>query len=278
MRTNAAVALVLFAGMSAQAAAQIVTPAPAPKPKEEYTPPPPPAPRPAARPAAEPAQPEFDPSTVEFEPIYTRTDDGEIVPVHPVVEVAAIMNNPLVDEDIRIVIDELIKERQSRAETIIRSNPRDAVAFGAGVVDRMDFANRATVEEVAAVAQNLQMGDGVIVDLAKQGVLTDQARMMSLHIWQDYNQAKTAALAEKYAEAEDPNALLNEQSRFLMNVSMQEIAQAFDRVARSALGELDSPEAEAALKLDGIEFRREAAAILGRLDDDRLDEVMHAGA
>ena len=58
----------------------------------------------------------------------------------------------------------------------------------------MDFADRETVNEVARVAQELQMGDGIIADLANQGLLTDQARMMSVHIWQNYNQAVTASV------------------------------------------------------------------------------------
>lgn len=277
MRTNAAVALVVLAGFSASAAAQMVTPPPAPKPKEEYTPPPErqtPTPPPTTRTTTTTAEPAFDPTTVEFEPIFTRNEDGTIEGPDRLVEAAAIMNNPLVDEEIRPLIEELIDERRARAVTVVTNSPREAIEFAQGVVDRMDFADRETVNEVARVAQELQMGDGIIADLANQGLLTDQARMMSVHIWQNYNQAVTASLAEQYGDSDDPNALLNAQSRFLMNVSMEEIGAAFDCVARGALERLDSPEAEAALKLEGTEFRREAGAILSRLSDERLAEVM----
>ncbi len=277
MRTKAAVALLVLAGVSFEAVAQVVTPPPAPKPKEEYVPPserpaPAPPPRPTTQPA-QPAQPQFDPTTVEFEPIYTRAEDGTIIVPEGSVEVAAIMNNPLIDDDIKFVIEELLKERETRAEGVVTENAREAIEYALGVVDRMDFGDQSTVQDVARVAQELQMGDGAIADLSNQGVLTDQARAMSVHIWQDYNQAMTASLAERFAEAEDQNALLNAQSRFLMGVSMEEIGLAFDRVARRALGQLDSPEAGEALGLAGTEFRAAAGAILDRLSDERLAEV-----
>lgn len=277
MRTNAAIALVLLAGLSADAVAQVVTPPPAPKPKEEYTPPaerPAPPPRPS-RPEQQTqnAEPAFDPTTVEFEPIYTTAEDGTITGPEGVVEVAAVMNNPLVDEDIKIVIEELLAERREQAEQVVIANPREAIEFASGVIDRMDFADRATVEAVASVAQELQMGEGVIADLANQGVLTEKARLMSVHIWQDYNKAVTASLTARLGDSEEPNALLNAQSRFLMNVSMEEIAFAFDRVARRALERLDSEAASDALELEGTEFRRAAGEVLGELSDERLDEV-----
>ncbi|MEO1583445.1 MAG: hypothetical protein AAFR96_02600 [Planctomycetota bacterium] len=272
MRPNVAAACVLFAGLSGQAAAQVVTPPPAPKPKEEYTPPPPPAPRPAAQPRE--VEPAFDPSTVEFDPIYTRDDEGTIVGPEGNVEVAAVLNNPLVAEDVRPIIEELLKERDAQAEEIVIREPRAAIEYAGGVVDRMDFAERATIEAVSTVAQALQLGDGVIVDLANQGLLSEQGRIMSVHIWQDYNKAVTAELAATFPDSEEPNALLNAQSRYLMNTSMQEIGLAFDRVARRALARLDSPEAEAALAIEGDGFRAEAGSVLGRLSDERLAEVM----
>lgn len=271
-RTNA-LALVLLAGVSFDAAAQMVTPPPAPKPKEEYTPPPQREPvRPTTRPA-EPAEPAFDPTTVEFEPIYTRDADGNIVAPEGAVEFAAIRNNPLIGDDISFLIEELLVERNARAESIVIGSSREAIELAMGIVDQMDFGDRTTVEEVARVAQELQIGAGAIADLVNQGVLTDQARAMSVHIWQDFNQAMTAELAAKFEDAEEPNALLNAQSRYLMGASMQEIDLAFDRVARRALEQLDNPEAKAALELEGVEFRRAAGAILDRLSDERLEEV-----
>lgn len=275
MRTNAALALVVLAGITVDAAAQMVTPPPAPKPKEEYIPPserqtPPPT---RAIQPAQAAEPAFDPSTVEFEPIYTRAEDGTVVAPAGAIEVAAIMNNPLIDEDIRFVIEELLKERQARAEAVVIASPREAIELALGVVDTMDFADRSTVENVARVAQELQLGGGVIADLMSQGVLTEQARAMSVHIWQDYNRAVTAELAEKFADSEEPNALLNAQSRFLMGASMQEIELAFDRVARRAMMKLENAEARQALNLEGQSFRRAAGAVLGRLSDERLQEV-----
>lgn len=277
MRTTAALALVVAAGVTFDAAAQMVTPPPAAKPKEEYTPPPPP-PEPAARPVtttepAEPAEPAFDPSTVEFEPIYTRDADGRVVPPAGVVEVAAILNNPLIGDDIRIVIDELLKERERRAETVVIGSPREAIEVALGVVDTMDFAERSTVENIARVAQELQMGGGVIADMLNQGVLTDQARAMSIYIWQDYNEAMTAQLAADFAESEEANALLNAQSRFLMGASMEEVEFAFDRVARRALMRLETAEAKEALNLDGDAFRAAAGEVLDALSDEQLDEV-----
>ncbi|MEL6499411.1 MAG: hypothetical protein AAFZ67_00425 [Planctomycetota bacterium] len=273
MRTSAALAVVLAAGVSASAVAQMVTPAPPPKPEEEYTPPPQREPvRPVARPA-EPAEPAFDPTTVEFEPIFSTGDDGTIVHPEGAVEYAAIRNNPLIDDDVRFLIDELLIERDAKAEAVVIGSPREAIELGLGIVETMDFGDRTTVENIARVAQELQMGGGAIADLANQGVLTDQARAMSVHIWQTYNQAVTAELTARFEGSEEPNALLNAQSRYLMGASMQEIDLAFDRVARRALERLDNPEAGTALNLEGVEFRRVAAAILDRLSDERLAKV-----
>lgn len=274
MRSNAAVTLVLLAGFASGVAAQVVTPPPAAKPKEEYTPPATtPAPPPSRPTATRPAEEQFDPSTVEYEPIYTRNDDGTITGPEGLAEVAAITNNPLVDEDVKIIIDELLADRAKRAEQVVISNPNEAIEYAAGVVDRMDIGDRPTIEAVARVAQELQMGDGVIADLANQGLLTQKARDMSLHIWRDYDQAFSTSLAMIYADDENPNAMFNARSRFLMNASMHEVGEAFDRVARRALESLGNSDAQAALAMDGTEFRREAAAVLGGLDEAKLAEV-----
>ncbi len=282
MQRTHALALVVLAGVGFDAAAQMVTPAPAPKPKEEYVPPAQREPaRPAARPAqptqptTQPAEPAFDPSTVEFEPIYTLDADGTIVPPEGAVEIAAIMNNPLIDEEVRFLIEELLKEREQQAEALVIANPREAIELGGGIIETMDFGDRTTVEQIARVAQELQLGGGAIADLMNLGVLTEQSRAMSVHIWQDYNHAVTAELAARHEGSEEPNALLNAQSRFLMGASMQEVELAFDRVARRALERLETNEARQALNLEGQRFRRAAAEVLSDLSDEQLAEVFN---
>lgn len=275
MRSTNALALALSAGLSFGAAAQMVTPPPPPTPEEEYTPPAErerPAPPPVTR-AAEPAEPAFDPSTVEFEPIFGRDENGKIIHPTDAIEVVAIRNNPLIGDDIRFVIDELLIERGKRAETVVIGAPREAIEVALGIIDTMDFGDRSTVENVARVATELQLDGGVIADLAKQGVLTEQARLMSVHMWQDYNRAVNIELAETFADSEEPNALLNAQSRYLMGASMQEIQLAFGRVARRALMQLETAEAKEALNLEGQAFREAAGEILSQLDDERLAEV-----
>jgi hypothetical protein len=253
--------------LAMETAGQVVTPPPAPRPKEVYTPPPPPPPPPA-----------FDPTTVDFEPIYGRDEDGSLVlPARPA-EIAAVLANPLLPEDIRPVVEALLAERNKQLEVLIVQNPREALTYAGGAMDRLDVSNQDSLSAAAEIAQKLSPRVGPIKYLSDQGVITPEMQAMSLHIWQDLYQTVLADLTKQAEGSSDTNELLNLQSRFLMNVSLAETGEAFDRLARQALQVLDNPEAAAALELSGLAFRQEAGAILSRLSDERLNEVLALAA
>lgn len=274
MRSTTGVAAVVMTVLAGQAAAQVVTPPPAPRVREEYIPPSErPAPEPAPRPAEPVQAPKFDPAAVEFERIYTLAEDGTLVLPEGPAEIAAIKANPLIPEDLWPVIDAMFQDRAAQMDTIVANAPRAAVKFAAGAIDRLEIGNQDSLREAAEISQALAPREGPIQVLASAGVITDEMRDMSSHIWQDLYQTVLKDIQRRAESGEAGASALDLQSRFLMNVSLQEAGAAFDRVARAALALLDSPEAVKALTLDGAEFRAEAGAILGRLSDERLAEV-----
>ncbi|MEM9166949.1 MAG: hypothetical protein AAGB48_07965 [Planctomycetota bacterium] len=273
-RASVAVALALAAGSGS---GQIVTPAPPPQPEPNYTPiadrPPPPI-RQAAAPA-EPAEPAFDPSTVEFEPIY-RVENGALIRPEEGGELASLKANPLIPDDLRPVIDALLEDRVRAMYNVIIVNPREAVRLAQGEARTIDVGDRASLEAVAQLAREFGPQGGAITTMLQQGVITDDMAQMSRHIWQDYSQAASASIMERFRDAEDPNDQLREQARFLMNESLTGAYNAIETVFRQVLGGLGTPDAAEALALEGDAFLEAAGNLLSERSDEELTELFRA--
>ncbi|MGP1273337.1 MAG: hypothetical protein ACTS22_08375 [Phycisphaerales bacterium] len=264
----AVIAAGVAAGLAVGSAhGQLVTPPPPARPVETYTPPPPPP----------PPEPVFDPSAIEFTPIYTRDADGKIVGPDGPPEIASLRNNPLIPEDLWPVVEALLEERAARYDLRVVQNPRLAVRLAAGETEEFDVSDTTTIERISELARALGPEAGPVREIAMQGVITEDMSQMSMYIWRDYSQAQIAEFVMSTRDSEDENAALNLQSRFLLRVSMAEALEAFDRVARRALEAEGSDEAKRIVALQGEAFRAAAVEYLGAMDDDTLRDTLTAG-
>ncbi|MEM8758676.1 MAG: hypothetical protein AAGF47_12965, partial [Planctomycetota bacterium] len=257
------------------------TPPPPPRPADEFTPRPQPA-RPAqptrAPQPTRPAEPAFDPTSVEFQPIYITNDDGTIAPPPGISELAAMRSNPLISDDLWPVLEVLLEERYADFNTRVINNPRRAVRIAAGEADNIDVGDRESLQGIAELSGPFDPQGGPITYLANQGVLDENMATMSRHIWRDYSNAMNVQIMEIAGDSDDQNEQLNMQARFLFSEGLGETYAAIDRVFRVVLMDLDSPEAKDAMRLTGGAFRKAAAAVLEDKSDDELAELFTAAA
>ncbi len=273
------VAITIGAGMALSADAQTTLPPPPERPAlPEYVPP---AKR--ERPQANPGQarqnqaaPKFDPTTVEFEPIWHALDDGTIVGPDGYYEVAALKNNPLIDEDLWSFIEVLLEDRHKEMELVAQAHPRECVVAVTTAITQFDVRDESSRIPLANVSLALNQPGGVIGYLAEQGIISPEMSTMSHHIAMDYTRNTMAGIEASLPEGTEPLVIVNHQSKFLVRQGLAEPLMAFGRLARRAIESDPSlvENAEELLALEGDAFVDASAAALAHLSDEELKAVI----
>lgn len=269
------VALLLAAGLAPLASAQTLLPPPPARPERPEYVPPSQRPAPAAQPA-QPARPAFDPTTVQFTPIWTAGDDGSIRGPGEYYEIAAIRNNPLVDADVMDIIDALLEDRAREMELVALSNARVCVDALTTVIPGFDVSDESTRTPLGVVATALAQPGGLVGYLAEQGLLSPEMTQMSNFIGMNYTQALLAEVLTSAPEGASQDQITTLQSQFLIRHGLSEPLLGLGRLARRAI-EADPSlvqNPDELLALDGDAFVDAAAYALAHLADDELKHVL----
>lgn len=256
---------------AAPAAAQLTIPPSAPRPERpEYVPL-----SERQQQSANPGRPAFDPSSIDFKPIYTIADDGSII--HPAehYEIAAVRNNPLVDEELWEFIEVLLEEREEELAIIAHQYPNQAIQAITSLIPNFDITKESTRVELAEVTSVLTQPTGLIPWLAEQGILTQEMVAMSQHIATDYTQATMQHITANAPEGASADDITSLQARFLVKSGIAEALYAFGRLAREVIENnpeiVDNP--DELLAKQGREFVDAAAYALKPVDDEKLNTL-----
>ncbi|HED53036.1 MAG TPA: hypothetical protein ENJ00_02390 [Phycisphaerales bacterium] len=255
--------LVVSVGLAGAVGAQVTLPPPAPRPEmPEYVPP-------SQR--VDEEEPAFDPSSVEFDPIWTLDEDGKVVGPDGLAEIAALRHNPLITEDLFPIIETILEDRAKEMDTKVFVYPRKAIDALTGAIDNFDVRKEDTRNVMGEIANSLNVSEGLVSWLRDQGLITEEMSMVSFNIMQDYTKRTMDQIAASMPDA-DQLDLISHQSRFLVRLGLQEPLSAFGRLSRKVL-ELHPDVVENAaelLELKGRDFLDEVAKALKPLDDDQL--------
>lgn len=275
--------LTIIAGTAMHAGAQSALPPPPPRPAlPEYVPLSERPQRPAApqeqapQPQQAQAEPAFDPTTVDFDPIWTAGADGAIVGPDTYPELAAIENNPLIDEDQRDFVEALIEVREAEMELVAQAHPRVCIDAVTKAIPNFDVSIEATRVPLGDVAVKLNQPQGLIDTLAEQGVLSPEMASMSHYIAMDYTRSTLESIPATLPEAASKDKITSAQSRVLIRQGLSEPLAAFGRLARRAI-EADPSLVENAdqlLTIEGEAFIEAAAYALAPLPEDRLQAAI----
>lgn len=269
------VALTIGAAASLHAGAQSTLPPPPKRPSlPEYVPPAKRERAPANTNQARPnnTAPKFDPTKVEFTPIWKRLDDGTVVGSDDYYEIAAIKNNPLVDEDLWSFIEVLLEDRQKEMEFVAQAHPRECVKALTTAIANFDINDQASQRVVGEIAMALNQPGGFIGYLVEQGMISQEMGTMSHHIASDYTTNMINGISENAPEGATNDDITNLQSKFLLRHGLSEQLEAFGRLARRAIESNPSlvENANDILALEGNEFLNAVAAALAPLSDEEL--------
>lgn len=275
---TALLALALASGSAQSASAQaVLPPPPARPPLPEYVPPSqrPQRPAPAAQ-QTQPAKSSFDPSTVEFAPIWTMGSDGSIQGPQEHYELAAIRSNPLLTEDVWDFVEALLVEREREMELVAQAHPRQCIDAVTTVIPGFDIMDESTRSPLSDIAIALNQPGGLIGYLSEQGLLTPEMTQMSHYIAMDYTQGVMNGIKASQPEGTPDSTVTTLQSRFLVRQGLAEPLRGFGRLARRAI-EADPSlvtNADDLLALEGDAFIDAAAAALAPLPDEDLKRVL----
>lgn len=266
-----ALALATTAGT---AAGQLTLPPAGPRPERpEYIPPAERQQRAAQQQAA--AKSNFDPSTVEFEPIYTVAEDGSIIEPVEHYEIAALRNNPLIDEELWEFIDVLLEEREEEMEVVVHVYPRECIEAVTTVIPNFDVRDESTRIPLGDITNAINQPSGLIAWLGEQGILTEDIQQMTHYISTDYTQAIMGYLKESAPEDFEELEVVNLQAHFLVRQGLAEPLRGFGRLARRVVEShpelVENP--EELLKLKGDKFVDAVAKALAPLEDVVLTQL-----
>lgn len=274
---TALLALALSAGTIPSASAQtVLPPPPARPPLPEYVPPSQRPQRPAQAQPTQPAKSSFDPSTVEFTPIWTMGSDGSIQGPREHYELAAIRSNPLVTEDVWDFVEALLEERDREMELVAQAHPRQCIDAVTTVIPGFDIMDESTRSPLSDIAIALNQPGGLIGYLSEQGLLTPEMTQMSHYIAMDYTQNVMNGIKASQPEGTPDSTVTTLQSRFLVRQGLAEPLRGFGRLARRAIEADPSLVTNAGelLAIEGDAFIDAAAAALAPLSDEDLKRVL----
>lgn len=262
------------AAIPSAAAQSTLPPPPKRPPLPEYVPPTQ-RERPNANPNANPTQPKFDPSKVEFEPIWTVNDDGSVTGPDEFYEVAALRNNPLIDEDLWSFIEVLLEDRNKEMEFVALAHPRVCVDALTHVIEEFDVNDAPTRTALGDVAQALNQPGGFIGYLVEQGMITQDMGVMSQYIASEYTLKVMQGIKADMPDASQDD-VTSVQSQFLITQGLLEPLMGFGRLARRAIEAnpdlVDNADQILALKDDA--FNKAAAEALAPLSNEELKKVL----
>ncbi len=271
-------ALSIGAGTTLGASAQSTLPPPPKRPAlPEYVPP---SERPQTQaPAAQNPRtnvPKFDPSTVEFEPIWHTADDGSIVGPDEYYELAALRANPMIESDQWEFIEVLLEDRYREMELVAQAHPRACVDAVTTVIRDFDITDESTRVPLGDVAMVLNQPGGIIGYLSEQGVISEEMSIMTHHIAMDYTRNMMAGIAQAQPEGSNNDDITSAQSRFLMRQGLAEPLMGFGRLARHAIESNPSlvENADEILAKQDDEFVEAAGWALAPLSDEELQRVI----
>lgn len=263
--------IIALAAAAGTTSAQLTLPPTAPKPERpEYVPP---SERVQQRPET-PAN-QFNPASVEYERIYTVNDDGTITGPVKNFEVAALENNPLIDEELWEFLDIILEERREEMEVVAHKYPRECIDAITTLIPNFDVEDEATRTALADVTTSLTQPSGLVAWVQSQGVLTDEMVQMSQFISNEYTQSKMASIRSTASKDLTELELVSLQARFLVRSGIAEPIRGFGRLARFVIENnpgLVENENEV-LALQGNEFIDAAAKALSPIEDDKLVQL-----
>jgi hypothetical protein len=224
---------------------------------------------------ATPPKSTFDPSSVEFEPVYTTADDGTITGPIEHYEIAALRNNPLIDEDLWEFLDLLLEDRAQEMEVVTHVYPRQCIDAVTTVIPAFDVRDESTRTPLGDITNVINQPMGLIAWLDTQGVITEDMQMMSHHIATDYTQVMMADIKANAPDGLEELEIVNLQAHFLVRQGLAEPLRGFGRLARRVIEA--HPEVvknpNELLVLKGDKFVDEAAKALAPLEDIVLTQL-----
>lgn len=263
--------IIALAAAAGTTTAQLTLPPTAPKPERpEYIPP-----SERVQQPPEAATNQFDPTSVDFTPIYTINDDGTIT--DPVVqyEIASLKNNPLIDEELWEFLDVILDERREEMEFVAHQYPRQCIDAITTLIPSFDIEIEATRTALATVTSSLTQPSGLIAWVQSQGVLTDEMVQLSQFIVSDYTQAKMMNIKANAPEDATEFDVVNLQARFLVRGGISEPLRGFGRLARFVIennpGLIENEDDVLALR--GDEFLDAVAKALSPIEDEKLEQL-----
>lgn len=272
------IALTITAGSALGASAQSTLPPPPKRPPlPDYVPP---SERPQVKPpvAQNPRAnlPKFDPSSIEYEPIWHTTDDGTVVGPSEYYELAALKANPMIDKDQWEFIEVLLEDRNREMELVAQAHPRACVDAVTTVIRDFDITDESTRVPLGDIALVLNQPGGMIGFLSEQGVISEEATVMTHHIAMDFTHNMMAGIAQSQPEGTSLDDTTSAQSRFLMRQGLAEPLMGFGRLARQAIESNPSlvENADDVLSKEGEEFITAAGWALAPLSDEELQRVI----
>ncbi len=269
------IALTLGAAASLHAGAQSTLPPPPKRPAlPEYTPPAQRERAPATANQGKPntATPKFDPTTVEFTPIWHKLSDGTVVGPDDYYEIAALKNNPMIDEDLWSFIEVLLEDRHKEMDFVAQAHPRQCVKALTTAIANFDINDKSTQQALGDVAMALNQPGGFIGYLVEQGMISQDMGTMSHHIATDYTFTMMQSIKDTAPDGATNDEVTNIQSKFLLRHGLSEPLEAFGRLSRRAIESNPSlvENADDILALKGDDFLKAAAAALAPLSDEEL--------
>lgn len=238
MRTGWSVLAIVGAvgGVSALAFGQMVTPPPATQPTApEFELAPPPAPPPPIEPppvqTARPRTPREPLPDLPYESLVKRDAAGALLPLNEPIEILALRRNPMLDDQTRARVEEVLLERRTLAEQRVLEHFDLIRQIDEGAIERTDFSNRIAAQQVVAAFEPLVAAPWVDLmrDLRGRNVLTSLQSRFNGRIVQEYLDAQLPA--------PDPQAPDEEKIAWSATQLRSVYARSFDehRVAYRAL-------------------------------------------
>ncbi|MCA9274374.1 MAG: hypothetical protein KDA31_15160, partial [Phycisphaerales bacterium] len=122
----------------------------------------------------------------------------------------------------------------------------------------------------------LNQPGGMIGFLSEQGVISEEATVMTHHIAMDFTHNMMAGIAQSQPEGTSLDDTTSAQSRFLMRQGLAEPLMGFGRLARQAIESNPSlvENADDVLSKEGEEFITAAGWALAPLSDEELQRVI----
>ncbi|RNC80259.1 MAG: hypothetical protein ED559_00110 [Phycisphaera sp.] len=263
--------IIALAATAGTTSAQLTLPPTAPKPERpEYIPP-------SERVQQPPEAPtnQFNPTSVEYTSIYTVNDDGTITGPTKHFEIAALKNNPLIDEELWEFLDVILEERSEEMEVVAHKYPRQCIDAITTLIPKFDVEDEATRTSLANVTSSLTQPTGLISWVQTQGVLTDEMVQMSQFIANDYTQTMMMNIKNNAPKDLTELEVISLQARFLVRGGIDEPLRGFGRLARFVIennpGLVEN--ADEILALQGNEFIDDAAKALSPIEDQKLQQL-----